>query len=73
MYYLTKFDDVVNELCKPFHNIADYSTFISPFKSRNCGKEGEKIQKFEYLENEGRFLGKIKSIFHSYSTIHNFS
>ena len=40
------------------HDI-NYSTSIFPFESGNCGKEGEKIQKFEYLENEKRFLEEI--------------
>ena len=30
-----------------------------------CGKEEKKLQKYEYLENEERFLGEIKIIFHS--------
>ena len=29
-------------------------------------KRGEKLQKFEYLVNEKRFLDEIKSIFHSF-------
>ena len=29
----------------------------------NCGKEEEKIQKSEYLENEASFLDEIKNIF----------
>ena len=29
-------------------------------------KEGEKLQKFEYLENEKSFLDEIKNIFHSF-------
>ena len=36
-----------------------YSTFICPFES---GKEGKKIQKLEYLENEQLFRLK-KAIF----------
>ena len=40
------------------HDI-NYSTSIFPFESGNCGKEGKKIQKFEYLENEKRFLEEI--------------
>ena len=32
----------------------------------NCGKDGEKLQKFEYLENEKSFLDEIKNIFHSF-------
>ena len=31
-----------------------------------CGKEGEKLQKFEYLENEKSFLDEIKNVFHSF-------
>ena len=34
----------------PIHNI-NYSNFICPFESEKCGKEGEKLQKLEYLKN----------------------
>ena len=34
------------------HDIISYSTFICPFESGKTGKEEEKIQIFEYLENE---------------------
>ena len=30
------------------------------------GKEGKKLQKFEYLKNEKSFLDEIKNIFHSF-------
>ena len=40
----------------PVHDIINCSTSICPFESGKCGKEGEKLQKFEYLENEKRFL-----------------
>ena len=52
-------------LCKPIHDI-NYSTSICPFESGKCGKEGKKLQKFEYLENEKSFLDEIKNIFHSF-------
>ena len=45
-------------LCKPIHDI-NYSTSICPFVSEKCGKEGKKLQKFEYLENEKSFLDDI--------------
>ena len=73
IYYLTKFDDVMYSsfwvipkfasanLCKPIHNIIDYSTSICPFESGKCGKQGKKLQKFEYLENKKSFLFKIKT------------
>ena len=48
------------------HDIINYSTSIWPFESRKSGKEEQKIQKFEYLENEKSFLDKIKNIFHSF-------
>ena len=76
IYYLTKFDDVMYSsfwvipkityasLCKSVHEIINYSISICPFESGNCGKEGKKLQKFEYLENEKSFLDKIKNIFH---------
>ena len=75
MYYLTKFDDVKwsdfwvipkiksANVCKPIHDIINYSTFLCPFESRKLGKEGEKLQKFEYLENKKSFLDDIKNIF----------
>ena len=43
-------------LCNPIHDIINYSTFICSFESRKCAKEGEKLQKFEYLENGKSFL-----------------
>ena len=51
--YLTKFDDVIQDifwvipnitilnLCKPIHDIINYSTAICPFESGKCGKEEE--------------------------------
>ena len=53
-------------LCKPVHDIINYSTFICPFESGKCGKEGKKIQKCEYLENKKSFLDEIKNIFRSF-------
>ena len=31
-----------------------------------CGKEGGKLQKFEYLENRKGFLDEMKNTFHSF-------
>ena len=45
------------------HGIINYSTSICPFESGKSGKEEEKIQKFEYLENKKSFLDEIKNIF----------
>ena len=45
------------------HDIINYSTSICPFKFGKCGKEEEKIQKFEYLENKKGFLDATKNIF----------
>ena len=50
----------------PFHDIINYSTFICPFESGNCGNEGEKITKFEYLDNEKNFFSEIKNVFDSF-------
>ena len=44
----------------------NYSISICPFESRKCGKEGEKLQKFEYLKNEKSFSDEIKNIFRSF-------
>ena len=78
-YYLTKLDEIIESgfwvipkiisasLCKPIHDIINYSTSICPFESGECGKEGKK-QKIEYLENEKSFLDEITrwNIFHSF-------
>ena len=53
-------------LCKSIDDIVNYSTSICPFESGNCGKERKKIQKFEYFENEMRFLDEVKNIFYSF-------
>ena len=77
MYYLTNFDDVISSswviskitsanLCKPIHDIINYSTSICPFESGKCGKEGKKLQKFEYLENKSSFLDEVKNTFHNF-------
>ena len=52
-------------LCKSIHAIINYSTSIYPFESGNCEKEGKKLQKNDYLENEKSFFDEIKCIFHS--------
>ena len=52
-------------LCKPIHDIINYFTSICPFESGKCGKEGKKLQNFEYLENEKSFLDEIKYTFHN--------
>ena len=38
-------------LSKPIHD-TNYSTSTFPLESGKCGKEGEKLQKSEYVENE---------------------
>ena len=78
MHYLTKFDGIIwsgfwvipkitpSNLHKPMHGIINYSTSICPFKSGKSGKEEEKIQKIEYIQNEKSFLDEIENIFHSF-------
>ena len=44
-------------------NMINYSTSICLFEPGKCGKEGKKLQKFEYLENEKSFLDEIKTFF----------
>ena len=53
-------------LCKPVHGIINYLTSICSFEYGKCGKEEEKLQKFEYLENEESFSDQLKNIFHSF-------
>ena len=52
-----------SNLCKPVHDIINYSTSICNFESGKSVKEEEKVQKFEYLENKKSFLDEIKNIF----------
>ena len=42
-------------LCKPIHDIIDYSISVCPLESGKCGKEGGKLQKFEYLATKRAF------------------
>ena len=49
----------MSNLCKPIHDIINYSTAICLFESGKCGKEEEKLQKFEYLENEKKMKKKF--------------
>ena len=74
IYYLTRFEGIIwrgfwvipkitsSNLCKPMHDIINYSTSICPFESGKSGKENEKIHKFEYPENERSFLVEICSL-----------
>ena len=51
-----------------FLSIFYFSPNDSPSKTialGKCGKEGEKLQKIEYLENKKSFLDEIKRTFHS--------
>ena len=49
-------------------NSCHHSTFTFPFESGKCGKEGKKLQKFEYLGNEKSFLVEYKKTFFIVST-----
>ena len=45
----------------PVHDLMNNSTFTCTFESGKHGKEGKKLEKFEFLENKKRFLDEIKS------------
>ena len=78
IYYQTKFNDVIQSifwvfpkitsanLCKPVHDVINCSTSIWPSVSGRWGKEGRKLQNFEYLKNEKSFLDEIRNTFHSF-------
>ena len=53
-------------LCKAIYDIINCSTSICPSLSGNCGKEGKKVQKLEYLKKENSFLYKMKNTFHGF-------
>ena len=40
--------------------IINCSTSICSFESGKCGNEEQKLQKFEYLENEKSFVDEIR-------------
>ena len=52
------------------YDIINYYTSIRPSESEQCGKEGKKLQKFEYLKNEKSFLDEIKNIFQFLKAYH---
>ena len=60
-----KLHQIYANICRPIHDIVNYSPSICPFESGKCGKEGKKLQKLEYLQNKKSFLDEIKNIFHS--------
>ena len=43
-------------LCKPIHDSINYFTFLCPSESGKCEKEGKKLRKFKYVENENSLL-----------------
>ena len=45
------------------HDIINYTTSICPFESGKSREEEQKIQKYEYLENEKSFSDEIKKHF----------
>ena len=55
---IRKFMQAYSWHCKLFH-----------FHLSKCGKEGEKLQKLEYLNNKKSSLDEIKSIFNSFSKL----
>ena len=81
MYYLAKFDLIICRcflfipklyllnLCKVFHVITNYSTFMCIFESERCGKEGKKLQTIAYLEKEEHFQMKSKAFFISFERV----
>ena len=50
-------------LCKPIHDIINYSTSVCLFESEKFGKEGEILQNVEYLESKKSFLDGKKTFF----------
>ena len=48
------------------HDMTNSFTSICPFVSQKCEKQGKKLQKFEYLDNEKIFFDEIKNTFHSF-------
>ena len=48
------------------HDIINYTISICPFQSKKCGKEGKKLQKFEYVKNKKSFFDEIKNIFYNF-------
>ena len=79
LYCLTKFDDVIYSclwvirkitfanLCKPIHNIINYTTSICPFESGTFEHEGKNCKnKNKKSKNKKSFIDQIKNIFHSF-------
>ena len=49
------FQKLHQQIYAPIHDIINYLSSICPSESGKGGKEGKKLQKFEYLENERSF------------------
>ena len=54
------------DLRNTIHDILHFSSFICPFASRKCEKEGKKITKIWMSLKEKSLFDKMKSIFHSF-------
>ena len=50
-------------LCKPIHDIINYSTFSCPFESGICGNEGKNTKMWISPERKERFRWKKKTFF----------
>ena len=55
----------VSGLCKPIQDIMIILVSSDPLNLKT-GKERQKIEKIEYLENKKNFLDEIKSIFYNF-------
>ena len=57
-------------LCKPIHDIMNYSSFICLFKFGKSGKEGKQSQKFEYQKRIELFRANQKHVSYVVSGYH---
>ena len=49
-------------LCKPIHDVINYSTSICPFESGKCGKEGKKFRNV-WISRERKELFRWNKVF----------
>ena len=53
IHYLKKITSA--NLCRPIHDIINYSTSICPFESEKCGKEGKKYKNLNISRTKRAF------------------
>ena len=66
MWFLNYSKNYISKFMQAHSWYNKYSPSIYPFEFAKHGKEGKKLQKLEYLENNKTFFDKTKNSFYSF-------